>query len=98
VKRLGVPRGELVLLLVSGLVRWHCDQGTIPDPCGARDRGSDPDRGGGGNLRGAHDREDPRDRGGSCAAGVDHTGDHLDLRELGFRVGDFTLLVCIAKE
>jgi hypothetical protein len=67
VKRLGVPRGELILLLVSGLVRWHCNQGAIPDPCGVRDRGIDPDRGAGGNLGGARDREDPRDRGGSCA-------------------------------
>jgi hypothetical protein len=67
VKRLGVPRGELILLLVSGLVRWHCDRGAIPDPCGVRDRGIDPDRGGGGNLRGARDRDDHPDRGGSCA-------------------------------
>jgi hypothetical protein len=65
-----VTRGILVLLLVSDLVRWHCDCGAILDPDGVRDRGGDSDRGGGGNRRGARDREDPHDRGGTRAARV----------------------------
>jgi hypothetical protein len=56
--------------VVSGLVRWHCDRGTIPDPGDVRDRGGSPNRGGSGNRRDAHDREDPLDRGGTRAAHV----------------------------
>jgi hypothetical protein len=46
--------------VVSGLVRWHCDHGTIPDPGVVCDRGGNPDRGGGGNRRGARDRGNAR--------------------------------------